>query len=327
MHILAILDRPDLRVTLVGITTVLPLAALVHLIFFHGISFWRVLLSVFMTIVDTGTCMTVILHRFFAHRAFETSRLTQFALGWLGCLAYQQGPLWWTAKHRRHHRTCDTPDDPHSWVQRGYKYAWVGWTMDPKEGLIDEEYLGSLAKYPELWAVDRLWFMPPMVLTYGLWKWGMHPAYPLMVMLACRLITLHFNCVFHPPEGEELCEYVVGGGAKLCRAIDVMRGPVDFMADAVGEAHHDDHHVNPSRAKRPGRDYSYHYFIAPMVYLGLAWAPKSMAGDEIVITKPQYDPTATGQTPANVHTANVDTPANGHKTNGDVKEDAHKKTS
>lgn len=313
------LDRPDLRVTLVKITTVVPLLALFHLIFFHGISLWRVVMAIFMTIVDTGTCMTVINHRFFAHRAFETTRLTQFILGWIGCLAYQQGPMWWAVKHRRHHRTCDTPDDPHSWVQTNYMYAWIGWTMDPKEGLIEEEYLGALSKFPELWLCDRFWFMPPMALTYGLWKWGMHPAYPLMVMLACRLITLHFNCVFHPPEGEELCEYVVGGASKVCRAIDVMRGPIDFMADAVGEAHHDDHHVHPSRAKRPGRDYAYLYCIRPMVWLGLAWSPKSMAGDEIVITKPQYDPTATGQTPAKEQTGPKSSNGDAYPIKGDKK--------
>ena len=136
----------------------------------------------------------MLLHRFFSHRAFEVHRVTQFALAWISCLAYQQGPLWWASKHRRHHRTCDTKDDPHSWSQRGFYYAWVGWTFDPKEGHIDEEYLGSLARYPELWAVDRFNFLPPFALVYALRSWlGVHPAYPLVSMLACRLITL--QCV------------------------------------------------------------------------------------------------------------------------------------
>src|SRR5947209_1064840 len=36
-------------------------------------------------------------HRYFAHRAYKTSRLFQFVLAWLGCSAMQKGPLWWAA--------------------------------------------------------------------------------------------------------------------------------------------------------------------------------------------------------------------------------------
>ena len=277
MLLLSLLDDPLLRVGIVAVTNVVPVIALCHLVFIHGISFLGVALSVVMTIINSGTCMTVLLHRYFSHRAFEVGRLTQFVLAWISCLAYQQGPLWWASKHRRHHSTCDTADDPHSWSRTSFYYAWVGWTMDPKEGHIDVDYLGSLASYHELWAVDRLWFVPPFALVRALWLWGIHPAYPLCSMLACRLITLHFNCVFHPAPGEELSELVPDG--KKCRAIDLMRGSVDFMADAVGESHHDDHHVHPTRAKRPGRDYSFRFFVAPLVALGLAWSPKAMAQD------------------------------------------------
>ena len=48
----ALLDSPVFRVTLVVITTFVPLAALFHLVFIHGASWWRLLLSVFATIVD-----------------------------------------------------------------------------------------------------------------------------------------------------------------------------------------------------------------------------------------------------------------------------------
>jgi hypothetical protein len=46
-------------------------------------------------------------HRYFAHRAYKTSRVFQFVLAWLGCSALQKGPLWWAAHHRRHHRHSD----------------------------------------------------------------------------------------------------------------------------------------------------------------------------------------------------------------------------
>src|SRR5262245_39389337 len=38
-------------------------------------------------------------HRYFAHRAYKTSRAFQFALAWLGGSAMQKGPLWWAGHH------------------------------------------------------------------------------------------------------------------------------------------------------------------------------------------------------------------------------------
>src|SRR5262245_13650252 len=52
-------------------------------------------------------------HRYFAHRAYKTSRLFQFVLAWLGCMAMQKGPLWWAGHHRQHHKHSDQEDDPH----------------------------------------------------------------------------------------------------------------------------------------------------------------------------------------------------------------------
>ncbi len=40
-------------------------------------------------------------HRYFAHRAYKTSRVFQFFLAWLGCSALQKGPLWWAGASSR----------------------------------------------------------------------------------------------------------------------------------------------------------------------------------------------------------------------------------
>jgi stearoyl-CoA desaturase (Delta-9 desaturase) len=47
-------------------------------------------------------------HRYFAHRAFRTTRLFQFCLGFLAQTSAQRGVLWWAAKHRLHHKYSDT---------------------------------------------------------------------------------------------------------------------------------------------------------------------------------------------------------------------------
>lgn len=257
---MSVLDRSDVKRFMCQTSYALPLLAATHLVATRGVPSLSSLLGVVIsTILDTSFCMSVLLHRFFAHRAFQTSRSTQLALAWLSCLAYQLGPLWWASKHRRHHKHCDDPKDPHSWSQLGWFGAWVGWTVDIKEQPIDTEFLGSLANVPELRTVDRLWFLPPAALTAFLYAgMGMHPAFPLLSMLFCRLVTLQFNCEYHPPDP-----------TRKCKSVNIVR----FFSEIVGESHHDDHHDNPSRAQRPGRDLAYLMFIRPLCALGLAWLP------------------------------------------------------
>ncbi|WP_342348875.1 fatty acid desaturase [uncultured Nitrospira sp.] len=58
--------------------------------------------------------VSVGLHRYFSHHAFETSPLVRWLLGIWGTWA-MQGPIdRWVADHRRHHRFSDQPLDIHS---------------------------------------------------------------------------------------------------------------------------------------------------------------------------------------------------------------------
>lgn len=57
-------------------------------------------------------------HRLFSHRSYRTGRLFQFLLAFAATAAYQKGPLWWAAHHRRHHLHVDTEEDLHSPVMR-----------------------------------------------------------------------------------------------------------------------------------------------------------------------------------------------------------------
>ena len=53
-------------------------------------------------------------HRYFAHRAYSTSRVFQFILAFLSQSSAQKSILWWAAKHRHHHLHSDTQEDVHS---------------------------------------------------------------------------------------------------------------------------------------------------------------------------------------------------------------------
>lgn len=69
------------------------------------------------------------LHRYFTHRAFETTPWLRAVLGVLGSSAFQ-GPIdRWVADHRRHHRYADGPLDPHSphWMNgQRPRWKWLG---------------------------------------------------------------------------------------------------------------------------------------------------------------------------------------------------------
>ena len=69
-------------------------------------------------------------HRYFSHRAYETSRAFQFVLAALAQTTAQKSVLWWAAKHRQHHLHSDTPQDVHSPAQSGFLYSHFGWVFD-----------------------------------------------------------------------------------------------------------------------------------------------------------------------------------------------------
>ena len=89
-------------------------------------------------------------HRYFAHRAFKTSRAFQFILAVVAMSSAQRGPLWWATHHRHHHKFSDQPEDVHSPRQRGFWYSHAGWLLGSRHSATDFERVKDFAKYPEL---------------------------------------------------------------------------------------------------------------------------------------------------------------------------------
>ena len=73
-------------------------------VLFTGVHAFDVVLCVLFYLVRMFG-ITAGYHRYFAHRAYKTSRPMQFLLAWLGCSALQKGPLWWASHHRVSART------------------------------------------------------------------------------------------------------------------------------------------------------------------------------------------------------------------------------
>ncbi|HEX8441142.1 acyl-CoA desaturase [Archangium sp.] len=106
----------------------------------------------------TMTGVEVGLHRYFAHRTFETTRPLRALLLILGSMAGQGSALLWSAVHRVHHAHTDQPGDLHSpvlgrngaWDKfRGWFWAQFLWYLDvpaiPRFGRLLDRHLESPA--------------------------------------------------------------------------------------------------------------------------------------------------------------------------------------
>ncbi len=99
--------------------------------------------------------VTAAYHRYFAHRAFKTSRLFQFILALGAQSAAQKGVLWWASHHRWHHKYSDTPKDVHSAKLRGFWYSHIGWIAREDWTETDPAMVSDLSKFPELRFLDH----------------------------------------------------------------------------------------------------------------------------------------------------------------------------
>src|SRR5579883_2631704 len=106
-------------------------------------------------------------HRYFSHRAYETSRAFQFILAFVAQSTAQKSVLWWAAKHRQHHLHSDTELDVHSPRHTGFFYSHVGWIFDRRHDNADLVKVADLARYPELMALHRFELAPAAALALG----------------------------------------------------------------------------------------------------------------------------------------------------------------
>jgi len=86
---------------------------------FLDLSIWSLIAVTLALTHVTIISVTVYLHRYSAHRALELHpALKHFFRFWLW-LTTAMNTREWTAIHRKHHAKCETPEDPHSPMQKG----------------------------------------------------------------------------------------------------------------------------------------------------------------------------------------------------------------
>jgi stearoyl-CoA desaturase (Delta-9 desaturase) len=180
-------------------------------------------------------------HRYFGHRAYQTSRWFQFVLAWMGCSALQKGPLWWASHHREHHRHSDTPNDPHSPHETSFWWSHVGWILAKDHAHTPWESIPDYARYPELRWLDRHYWLPGVVLAVaclliGGWS-GLVWGFVVSTVLVYH-VTFSINSLTHL------------FGSRRYATPDDSRNNLVLALVTFGEGWHNNHHHYQSSANQ-----------------------------------------------------------------------------
>jgi len=202
-------------------------------------------------------------HRYFAHRAYKTSRAFQLVLAILGGTALQQGPLWWASWHRRHHKYADRPGDPHSPELDGFWHAHVGWIFT--HGPVDLSNVKDLARYRELRWLDRHSYVP--VVAYALVCLAIAgPAGVVWGFVVSSIFVVHATLLIN--------SLAHRWGTRRFDTADTSRNNALLAVVTFGEGWHNNHHHDMTSARQGLRwwevDVSY-YTLQLLAWLGVVW--------------------------------------------------------
>ena len=198
-----------------------------------------ILLFALGTYVVRCFCVSAGFHRYFSHRSFDTSRVFQFLLAFVGGMAVMRSALWWASQHRQHHSRADKEGDPHS-PREGFWWSHMLWFVGRRNQETRRELVEDWAKYPELTWLDRHEWVPVVTFigicfAYGGfagWVWGAN----VSTVLLCHA-TFSLNSVTH-----------IWGPA----AYEIDDDSTNLLPVAVatfGEGWHNNHHRFPGRAR------------------------------------------------------------------------------
>ena len=204
-------------------------------------------------------------HRYFAHRAYKTSRRFQLALAVLAGTAMQQGPLWWASWHRRHHKYTDAIRDPHSPTRDGFWHAHVGWIFDGDHYSRDLSNVKDLVAFPELRWLDQHSYIP--VVGYAAICFAIAgPAGVVWGFAVSSVVLAHatflINSVAHV------------WGTRRYETADTSRNNALLALLTFGEGWHNNHHYYMTAARQGFRwweiDFTY-YSLKLLAWLGIVW--------------------------------------------------------
>jgi stearoyl-CoA desaturase (Delta-9 desaturase) len=207
-------------------------------------------------------------HRYFAHRAYRTSRVFQFVLAFLSQSSAQKSVLWWASKHRHHHLNSDTEADVHSPRHRGFIYSHFGWIFARSSDTTDLVKIADFARYPELMWLHKYELVPPFALALLCYAIGGWPG--LVGFFWSTVLVYHatfcINSLAH-----------VRGRRRYVTADD-SRNNWLLAIFTMGEGWHNNHHAYQSSVRQGFRCWEIDptFYILKMLSLfGLVWDLKT----------------------------------------------------
>jgi stearoyl-CoA desaturase (delta-9 desaturase) len=243
-------------------------------VFWVGVS-WFALWTALALYALRMFALTGFYHRYFSHKAFKTSRATQFLFAVVGASCVQRGPLWWAAHHRDHHRHADSEHDIHSPLHRGFLWSHVGWFLTPRAFRTHWESVRDLQRYPELRWLDRYDVAVPVLLAGSLFFLGRRLG-PGAGTSGAQLLVwgLFISTVvlFHATVTINSLAHRFGSR----RYITADNGRNNWLLALLtfGEGWHNNHHHFPGSARQGFRwwevDVTY-YVLRVLALCGLVW--------------------------------------------------------
>jgi stearoyl-CoA desaturase (Delta-9 desaturase) len=236
-------------------------------------------------------------HRFFSHRTYKTGRIFQFLLAFTGTAAYQKGPLWWSAHHRRHHLNADTGNDLHSPQTHTFWQSHVGWFLSRDSQTTEEKYISNLLKYSDLRFLDKYYSVPPLLLAVSMFLLGaMLERYaPGLGTSSWQMLVWGFFIstvlLYHGTFTVNSLAHIFG--SRRYATTDNSRNNLFVALITLGEGWHNNHHHYPS-SERQGfywweLDIS-HCTLRALSWLGIVWdlrAPPAHISNPLVSPLPE----------------------------------------
>ena len=208
-------------------------------------------------------------HRYFAHRAYSTSRVFQFILAFLSQSTAQKSTLWWAAKHRHHHQHSDTEEDVHSPRHRGFVYAHLGWIFSTRHRTTDLSKIADFARYPELMLLHKYELTPAVILAAITFLIGGWPGLVVGFVWSTVLVYHGTFCINSLAHVHGRKRYVTGDDSRNNWLLALM---------TMGEGWHNNHHAYQSSVRQGFRWWEVDptfYILKALSWCGVVWNLKT----------------------------------------------------
>lgn len=242
-----------------------------------GVS-WIAVAVCFALYVIRMFAITGAYHRYFSHRSYDTSRVFQFFLAFLGTTAAQKGPIWWASHHRHHHRHSDTPEDIHSPIVHGIYFAHVGWVLSSQFVSPRPELVKDLLKFPELRLLERFNLVPPILLAVSMFFLGtwLEHAYPALGTTGFQMLTWGFFIstvlLYHGTFCINSFTHLIG--KRRFPSTDCSKNHWLLALITLGEGWHNNHHYYPGSERQGFYWWEIditHYTLKVLSWFGIVW--------------------------------------------------------